>query len=271
MPFRTSRSRRWPIALFSLTAFGAVGALAVFLLSGSDRSASRPVTTTEAQQLALVRFNLHDAGTVRVALTLPSADGMTTVVGLVDYRTHHAVGRFTTDTGSGRRSSLLAWDGSGLAVASSGKEEAEKYHDDAVQLARAAAAVNPRAWSARAHTSNPLDVALRLVIGLGHDRPDNAQLLAQSGPRRLGEETIKGVDYTIFSGPRPRPTAAPQVGTAVRGAVPSGRSPLTYWVDTAGRLGRLEAQLASLDRPARWELAPAPRGAKVPSEPFGSQ
>jgi hypothetical protein len=66
-------------------------------------------------------------------------------------------------------------------------------------------------------------------MGLGSDRPDNAQLLAQSGPRWLGAQDIDGRHYDIFSGPHPQP----QKGDAD----PGGLSPLTYWIDASGNLG----------------------------------
>ncbi|MFI6645507.1 hypothetical protein [Streptomyces sp. NPDC050504] len=263
-----------------LAALGAAGAVGAAVLLPDEEEDSRPVTLAEAQQLASARFGLYDSGTVRVALTLPGSGGTTTVNGMVDYRAHRAVGRYATQ-GPVASTGLIAWDATGLAVAlpdgpgpgkaapggpgpgKSGGAGAAASGDDPAQLVRAAAA--NESWSPRAYTTDPLDVALRLVMALGNDRPDNAQLLAQSGPRRLRQETLSGTDYTVFSGPRPRATAS----APAPGAAPARTdSPLTYWVDGSGRLGRVEARLATLSDPARWDITRAPAGLKVPGGPW---
>lgn len=284
------RRRSLVLLVAALGTAGAVGVTAA-LLPGDDEEESRPVTLAEAQQLASARFSLYDSGTVKVALTLPGSGGTTTVDGVVDYRAHRAVGRYAT-RGTAASTGLVAWDATGLAVAlpddpgagkaapgepAPGKPGPGKAApgkplpatgDDPAQLVRAAAANG--SWSPRAYTTDPLDTALRLVMALGNNRPDNAQLLAQSGPRRLGRESLAGTEYTVFSGPRPRASpGAASPGAAASGAArPRTDSPLTYWVDGSGRLGRVEARLATLEGPLRWDIARAPAGIKVPGDPW---
>ncbi|QEU93242.1 hypothetical protein CP970_21995 [Streptomyces kanamyceticus] len=246
------------VALLVLAALGALSAAAAVALP--DEEAPRPVTLDEAQRLAMARFSAYESGTMRVDVVLDDGSGTTSVHGLADFRTHHAVGRYAVTGSGGTSDGLLAWDSTGLAVASAPARVggASARADGAAAAAKAAAAVKPRAWSPRAYTEDSLDSALRLVMGLANDRPDNPQLLAQGGPRHLREETLDGTSYTVFAGPRPR------------GSARDSRSPLTFWVDGQGRLGRVEARIAPLPRPARIDFAPAPAGLRVPGQPWAA-
>jgi hypothetical protein len=104
----------------------------------------------------------------------------------------------------------------------------------------------------------PLDAGLRLVLGMGSDRPDNAQLLAQSGPLWLRDDRIDGRPLDVFSGPRPRPQGS---------ASPSGRSPLAYWIDTDGDLRRLTATLGQ-DRTVTVDVTARQVAGKLPDNPW---
>ncbi|MFJ6010827.1 hypothetical protein [Streptomyces sp. NPDC092952] len=251
-PRWTSLPKKPRVVLLALAGLVLVGA-AVFLAL-PHQEGPRPVTLDEAQRLAMTRFTLYEAGTVRVDTTVEAGGGTTTVHGLVDFRTRHAVGGYTATRAGGTETGLIAWDTTGLAVAP-GPASAPGPGGMAATV-RAAAAVQPRSWSPRAYTGDPLDSALRLVMSLAADRPDNPQLLTRAGPRHLREETLGTTAYAVLSGPR-------------RGGGPrDGRSPLTYWVDGAGRLGRLEAVIASLPDPARMEFAPGPAGLHVPTRPW---
>ncbi|ATL25223.1 hypothetical protein [Streptomyces formicae] len=257
MPRLPSRRRIGPwkprTALLALVALAVIGGAAAMALPRDE--GPRPVTVAEAQRLAMARFNTYDTGTMRVTVTLHDDSGTTTVRGLADYRAHRAVGRFTVD-GAGRPDTgLIAWDAAGLAVSSAPARGA----DEVAGTTKAVARTSPRSWSPRAYTEDPLDNALRLVMALATDRPDNPQLLAQAGPRRLRDETLRGTAYTLFSGPRPR------------GSARDSESPLTYWVDEEGRLGRLEARIAPLPGPARVDLTAAPDGLRVPDRPWAAQ
>ncbi|MFE7465153.1 hypothetical protein ACFU6R_13785 [Streptomyces sp. NPDC057499] len=251
-PRRTAPSRKLRVLLLALAGLALLGATAFMALS--KREGPRPVTLDEAQRLAMTRFAMYEAGTVAVDTTVKGGGGTTTVRGLVDYRTRHAVGRYTATRAGGTETGLIAWDATGLAVAP-GPALAPGAHGMAA-IVRAAAASKPRSWSPRVYTGDPLDSALRLVMSLAADRPDNPQLLTRAGPLHLREETLGTTAYTVFSGPR-------RSGSA-RGS----RSPLTYWVDGEGRLGRVEARIASLPDPARTDFAPGPAGLRVPAQPW---
>ncbi|WLW55064.1 hypothetical protein [Streptomyces sp. YU58] len=211
----------------------AAGGLTAVLLSatgtgtgtGSD-GGPRALSAPEAQRMALTRFRTYRASPSAVTLRAATPSGATVVRAVVDHRRHRAVGAYEAGGARG----LLAWDLAGVAVADAPGARAG-------DVVRAAREVEERAWVRRGYAAGPLDVGLRLVLSLASDRPDNAQLLAQSGPLWLRGERIDGRSYDVFSGPRPRPR-----GT---GGSPSGRSPLAYWIDADGKLRRLTADLGS--------------------------
>ncbi|MEY9997961.1 hypothetical protein ABIE67_010080 [Streptomyces sp. V4I8] len=238
-------------------------ALALTTTEGkSDRP--RAVTSSEAQRLAMVRFTTFEESPNTVTVTIENDADSYVVRGLIDYRTHRAVASFVAGAeGPKPQKGLIAWDESGLAVAT-GKRVAPASSEIA-QVARAAAKVPSGNWSPRSYSGYPLDIALRMVMALGADRPDNAQLLAQSGPRYLGESTLRGKSYARFSGPRPQPRSSGAPGSQPRR---KGPSPLTYWVDEKGELGRLEIKSSAMKRPVTVDFTGRAAHAKVPGQPW---
>ncbi|MFD5465068.1 hypothetical protein ACFWIQ_19895 [Kitasatospora sp. NPDC127059] len=238
--------RRWfrrPLVLFAgATALaGALAAGAVWA-AATPGEGERPVTTDEAGLLAVSRLTTFEASPLRVRITVPAPGRAVVVDGLVDYRSHHAVGAYHQRDGG--TDGLLVWDDRGLGLAPGAATDTP---------ARTAADLPHQAWSPRAYTADPLDAALRLAMALGADRPDNPQLLAQAGPRRLRTATLGGHRYTVFAGPPPAEGARPH---------------LRYWVDADGRLGRVEADLPGLSGPAVVEPAGRADGEQVPNAPW---
>ncbi|WP_369228696.1 hypothetical protein AB5J52_49790 (plasmid) [Streptomyces sp. R39] len=238
----------------------------------------RPITSEEAGRLAMARFRAYETGPHRVILKIDDGRDSYEVNGLVDYRRHRAVGSYAAgEPGPKQQKGLIAWDNSGLAVATEAKGPAPS--STTAEIARAAAGVPHRGWSPRAYAGYPLDVALRVVMALGADRPDNAQLLAQSGPRYLGESMLRGTSYARISGPRPKPqetkpraegaAGARAGGTAAPQPRPTGLSPLTYWIDEDGELGRLEIRSGGVARPVTVDFTGHEGRVKVPGEPWG--
>ncbi|MDN3025998.1 hypothetical protein [Streptomyces sp. S.PB5] len=237
--------------------------------SGAGGEGPRPVTQSEAERLAMMRFNVYEGGPHRVTLTIDNGTDSYVVRGLVDYRTHRAVGSYAAGkAGPGQQKGLIAWDLSGLAVATGAKGTSPS--SGVAKIVRATAEVPDARWSPRAYAGYPLDTALRVMMALGADRPDNAQLLAQSGPLRLGESTLRGTSYTRISGPRPKPQVGGEAGkTASPQPRPTGTSPLTYWVDGQGELGRLEIRSGGTERPVTVDFTGHETRVKVPKEPWG--
>ncbi|MFJ8045569.1 hypothetical protein ACIRBX_34185 [Kitasatospora sp. NPDC096147] len=228
----------------------ATGLVAVAVAGGvtarQQEHPSRPVTTDEAGRLALSRLTSYEASPVVVEVEVPDGDARTRVHGLVDYRTGHAVGSYESTAGA---TGLLAWDATGLGVAPGQRRTVP-------EAVGAAAGMPPNAWSARAYTDDPLDAALRVVMVLGTDRPDNAQLLAQSGARWLRTERLAdGRGYDVFSGPLPRDHAG-------------GEARLSYWVDGEGNLGRFRLRVDGLAQPVTVDLTERRATHQVPATPW---
>ncbi|MER5500149.1 MULTISPECIES: hypothetical protein [unclassified Streptomyces] len=245
----------------------AAGGTAAYRTLSDDRPAERPVTMDEASRLGLSRLNLYQASPVAVTLTAAEGGGMVVrVKGVVDYRTHRAVGtyRVTGPTGSSGVSGtagrldhgLIVWDAGGLGLAPAPKGGSGPPWRQAEHIPRSD-------WSSRSYTADPLDAGLRLLIGLGADRPDNPLLLAQSGARWLERDRIDGRDYDRFAGPRAR-------GTTPGAGPEGGRSPLTYWVDGDGDLRRVTMRMPGLGTPTTVEFSGRDRGAKLPATPWGT-
>ncbi|MFG2626125.1 hypothetical protein [Streptomyces sp. NPDC048473] len=272
MSGRTPRRTLWFRTLIAIAACGAaVGGLAAYRTL-SDDTTERPVTMEEASRLALSRLNLYQASPVAVTLTVTEGAGVVVrVSGVVDYRTHRAVGSYqvtgsTGASGSSRSSGatgptagqldhgLIVWDTGGLGLAPAPEGDNSPPWQQAEHIPRSD-------WSARSYTTDPLDAGLQLLIELGADRPDNPLLLAQSGARWLERDRIDGRSYDRFAGPR------------AQGATPSagpdgGRSPLTYWVDGDGGLRRVTMRMSGLGTPTTVEFSGRDGRAKLPEAPW---
>ncbi|EMD23691.1 hypothetical protein [Amycolatopsis azurea] len=237
-----SRGVRWLAG--ALVVVAAVGG-GVWVLTSRAEPAPRPVTLDEAARLAMARYTTFQNSPVRVRVEAPMAGNTVVVEGVVDYRQHHAVGSYEF---AGSSVGLVAWDDRGLAVAPG------RQADPLV----AAGSMRPTDWSPRSYTTDPLDAGLRLSMLMGQDRPDNAQVLAEQGPRWLRAEVIDGKSYGVFAGPRPS------------SANDSGQSPLTYWIDETGGLRRVTRQLADLDGALVIDF-PGGRAGQVPANPWQSR
>ncbi|MFJ4873379.1 hypothetical protein [Streptomyces sp. NPDC088757] len=227
--------------------------------NGGDGGGPRPLTADEAQRMALARFHTYRQSPSQVTVRAAAGGGTSVVHAVVDHRLHRAVGWYETDGSTGpARSRLLAWDSGELAVA-----PATAPPSSLAQAARQAAGKERDGWTRRGFGASALDTALRLTLSLAADRPDNAQLLAQSGPLRLGGERIDGRSFDVVSGPRPLPQASPARTTDGTG----GQSPLTYWIGDGGALRRVRGELGA-GRTFTVDLTAAPPRITVPAAPW---
>jgi hypothetical protein len=190
---------------------------------GSDRpgsspsaNAPRPVTADEANRLAVMRFQnyrtgLHFRTTTNAGLTL---------TGYLDFHQHlgYAV---ASENG---RPSVVQWSSSTLVewAAAAGVPTT----DPPAQLP----ATQHRSRALNPGTSD-LDALLAILLALGQDRPDNAALVRQDGAMFVRTDTAGGVPVAVLLGPR------------VSGSGSSAAGALTYWVDDAGQLLRVDIRL----------------------------
>ncbi|MDN3020283.1 hypothetical protein [Streptomyces sp. S.PB5] len=284
-----SKTKRLLTAGAVVAAGGLTAVAAMSVTGGGSADGPRPVSADEAQRMAQARFRVYRASPSAVTLRVTTTAGDTTIRAVVDHRRHRAVGMYDAEADGGR--GLLAWDSSGVAVArgtekgaagkkpgaagdgaakpeESGRKGAEAARPGASgtavaetparEVLRAARGVEKKKWARRGFVGGPLDVGLRLVLGMASDRPENAQLLAQSGPLWLRDDRIEGRSLDVFSGPRPRPQGS---------AAPSGSSPLAYWIDDDGDLRRLTATLGQ-SRTVTVDVTEHQVAGKLPAGPW---
>ncbi|MFE2164652.1 hypothetical protein ACFXB3_06215 [Streptomyces sp. NPDC059447] len=220
----------------------AVLALAVLTLTGcSSRGATddrtplaRPLTTAEADRAALARFSTYRRGTGDVTMTIPYRGSTVTLTGRVDWRRHLGYAELHSDTTPPARE-LIQWNASTVA-------SRPQWTGGLPQLPP------EDAWQAHRltpHTS-PIDAALLLLLGLGSDRPDNAQLLARSSARWIKEDHVGTTPVTLIAGP----------GTSGPGTDPNRPGNTRYWIDHEGGLLRFSARAGG---ETRWMTADLPR------------
>ncbi|MFB9908722.1 hypothetical protein [Allokutzneria oryzae] len=207
--------------------------LAVVLAGCGGEPEPRALSTVEAERLALFRYTAYESKVLGVHARVPAPGGALVLDGRVDVAEH--VGYVTLRT-EGRdddaSAGLLQWGAT--AVAFNGT--------------RSAAPIDPppaEGWRLRPiqPTGSELDGVLRMLLNLGADRPENAQLLQQSSARWVGSEELGGRRVDVFEGPKP--------STATQG----GPSRLRYWVDGDGRLHRVQARMGERQEPAVIDLS----------------
>ncbi len=239
-PGTTAGTRRRAIVagLLAAVLLGA-GATVVVLLTGGSRppaarpaSGPRPVTAAEADRLAVMRFTNFRGTGVRFRTQLNTARGVLTFNGDVDYR--RKLG-YAEVSGVGS-SFTIEWDAATLLAWPSRVEVPTPPQ----KLPAGRPAARPLA-----PTRSDIDAVLAVLLGLGQDRPDNAQLIRQNGARWLRGDTIGTVGVDVIQGP-----------AAGGGAAGSG-SAVTYWVDPTGHLLRVDASLGGGSAPTRIDLDPA--------------
>lgn len=210
---------------------GLVGAALVAGLAGCAPTAtpepaesSRPVTTEEAELLAIVRFGNFDAGARSVAAAFVDQGHEIGLVGWVDYTTHTGFGLLTVDGTPDRR---LIWDGAVVAT------------DPATGDAPLTVPTSVEGWSGRVidASGTPLEALLLVLAKLGSDRPENPLLLQQGGALWLASQNIGDTPVTVFAGPAE--------GAVDGEIVDDTASAVRYWVDADGLLRRLEVRLGA--------------------------
>ncbi|MGW2714696.1 hypothetical protein ACWC4J_37910 [Streptomyces sp. NPDC001356] len=207
----------------------AAAAVVAFLVAdgGSGNGGPRSLTTEEASRLAITRFRNYQARGRAVTITVPGTAGGLTVTGSVDYRRKvgygvvHGTGRDRSGDG------LIQWTPTSVHVRPMPHAPAH------------APSSPPRSgWYDRPLLSSgsALDTSLSITLGLGGDRPDNAQLLPQNGAAWWGREQVDGRRVDVMTGP-----SAP------------GRSGTTgnvrYWIGSDGTMYRVRVRVGSQPEP----------------------
>ncbi|WP_310723583.1 hypothetical protein [Streptomyces sp. N2A] len=194
---------------------------------GSGSNGPRALTSEEANRLAITRFRNFQAHGRAVTITVPGTAGGLTVTGSVDYQRKlgygvvHGTGRDTSSDG------LIEWTATSVFVHPMGNAPAH------------APASPPRsAWYARPLqlSGSALDSSLAIALGLGSDRPDNAELLPQNGAAWWGRDRVDGHRVEVMTGPSSRDRS----GTAGN---------VRYWVGSDGTMYRVRVSVGSQSQP----------------------
>jgi hypothetical protein len=201
---------------------------------------ARPVTTTEADRLAAIRYKDYNRGVIPVTLALHVGDQDLAIAGAVDMRKQIGYATFQA-TGAESSAGLIQWTMNAVALLPNG--------------ASSVTIPPPQAgWTTRAldPSGSRLDAALAIVLNLSADRPENPLLLRQNGATFLRTEILRGHKVDVFRGP--------SVRSASQGSVTPSR--LTYFVDHAALLHRVVVDLAGGGGPLTIDLLDG-RGAEI--------
>lgn len=212
--------------------------LLLVLAACSSTPDPRPLSIPEAERLALVRFSNYTTGISAFTASVPSPGGKLVLDGRVDFVNHLGYAGMRTDGRDDEFSKgLVQWN-----------------------LGRMAFAMNPSTkpvdpvpvidWQVRnlQERGSELDGALRLLVNLGSDRPENAQLLLQSSARWLRSDRVGDTAVDIFEGPKQKDAAEAR---------------LRYWLDSDGKLRRLEAKLGNSEELAVFDFTGPARPVQV--------
>jgi hypothetical protein len=182
-------------------------------------AAARPLTEPEANRLAVVRFGNYRAGGRHFTATVTNSSGPLSLVGDLDTRAHvgYAAAEFT-DAGRSTVAVLRWTPGSVSTWLDAGDSRTPPP----------ALPAGPPQRRALEPANSTVDAVLRLLLGLSSDRPENAVLLRQSDARWLRQDHVGGAVTDVIQGP-----SAGSAGSSLR-----------YWVDSGGRLLRVEADFA---------------------------
>jgi hypothetical protein len=238
---RRSRRRLW-LAVIAAAIVAATVTIVLVVTSGPSgpsgragnanhaASAPRPVTGDEANRLAVMRFEnyrtgLHFRTTTNAALAL---------TGDLDYHRHLG---YATAIDAGQPSAVQ-WNASRL-LAWSWPRGAPAGEPPATLPSN-----QPRVRALDA-TKNDLDTLLTILLALGQDRPDNAALIRQDGAMFVRTDVVGAVPVDVLQGPR------------TSGAGTASSNALTYWVDAAGHLRRVDIVLGRSPHPVRIDTDPA--------------
>lgn len=208
-------------------AVAAVVTLVAFLIAGTGPAGPRALTSDEANRLAITRFRNFQAGGRAVTITAPATAGGLVIAGSIDYRAKigygvvHGTGRDTSSDG------LIEWTATTVAV-----------HPMANPPGEAPATPPEQSWYSRPlrTSGSSLDTGLAVALGLGSDRPDNAQLLPQNGAEWTAADQVNGHQVEVMTGP----TTGTKSGEA---------RVVRYWIGSDGTMYRVRADVASQPEP----------------------
>jgi len=223
-----SRAQRFVSALIYVGIVMALSACTASPAASRPAPSARPVTTEEAQLLAVTRFNNYDARTRPFSTALTEQGGELTITGWIDYVAH--VG-YASVTGAFDPQAIV-WSDTTVGII---PQTPDDGGNPTLPMPAADAEWQSRALDA---TTSRLDALLAVLSSLGSDRPDNPLLVQQTGALWLRDETIDATAVSVFAAP---PTDTPPEATS--SPITADTSTLRLWVDDTGLMRRAEVRL----------------------------
>ena len=218
--------KKLALAAATLTAAAIAAALYITTSTADQPSA---MTSSQANQLALARYDDYRSGVTAISATIPISGQDFRLTGRVDWHSHLG---YATLTASQQGTELLQWSPNGLAVRGN--------WTGPLPTTLSADGWMLRPWQQGAD----LDTALQLILDLGSTHPENAKLLQQSAATVLRHDSVAGTPVTVFA------------------ATPHTR----YWIAADGTLRRFEALVDASSDWTEVDLAPgaAPAIPRIP-------
>lgn len=203
--------------------------------SSGHRDEPAPLTDAQAEQLSLARFTTYQLGTVALDTRFTMDGTATELAGWVDFPAGVAYAEAIQD---GVPRNLLIWTLTTVALKQTSRT--------ATTPPLPQPPLDGTWGTATIHTAqSELQQILVVILSLGDDRPDNAELVRQNGARYLRNDRIGGQTMTVYAVP-PNPTRTPAGRPTGAPAAAAGHSrSITYWIDTAGAIRRAAFTLAS--------------------------
>ena len=217
------------VAIAATVVIAAALGAALCLTTLPDQGPASAMTASQADLLVRARVDDYQNGVTAIDATIPVSGQDFRLDGRVDWRAHLGYATLAARPSQGGGTELLQWTPNGIAVRGSwtGRLPATPPADGWML----------RQWQQGAD----LDTALQLILDLGSDRPESAQLLRRAGASALRRDSIGNGPVTVFAGP---PEAA------------TGSAHTRYWVSDAGTLRRFEALVDGSTTWVRVDLAP---------------
>ena len=215
------RRRLVPAALLALAALTMLTACAPGTATPEPTASvtadtPRTVTTSEAELLASVGFQLGRRSVVAVAGTIVDSAGALAINGWLAPEEHRAYAAISAPDGG---AFLTLWTPTEIAA-----------QDLSDPMAPPPLPIPADGWQSTAldASMSTLAAGQQLLVSLASDRPDNAQLVMQGRAMYLRQDTVGDTAVTVFAGP------------LSEGATQSN---IRYWIAADGTLLRLEMRL----------------------------
>jgi hypothetical protein len=275
------------LCVAAASAAGLANGLASCGLASRPRAGTVPVSPAQVKRLASVRYGNYQDGRSGLRATLGPTGAAAHLTGWIDWR-QPLIYLSSVGATLGAADGLVQAVPGAVAVrppalAGTPAPATASGTAAATDLYPAPPPVPPAdGWRVRqtGATRSPFDTLVALLFTMSAPQPDDPALIAGTGARFVRRDAVGGVPVDVLDGPPLPPRRAPSVGAAgprLRPAAsPSVASvpftasggQVTYWVDDAGRVRRLDA-LIGRDLPVRVDFARTDRTVPVTIELLG--